>query len=62
MNADGSDPRRLTWGLADKGKDRHRWSPDGLNIAYVAFSGRADDGPRSIGAARQRELFSASDD
>jgi TolB protein len=62
MNEDGLDPRRLTWGVTDKGRDRHRWSPDGSKIGYVAFVEHGSPGRSSIDAARQRELFSASDD
>ena len=62
MNGDGSNPRRLTSGMADKGRDRHRWSPDGSKIAYVAYVGRDEAGKVSASAARQQERFSASDD
>ena len=62
MNGDGSNPWRLTWGMADKGRDRHRWSPDGSKIAYVAYVGRDEAGKISASAAQHQERFSASDD
>jgi Tol biopolymer transport system component/predicted Ser/Thr protein kinase len=38
MNADGSDPRQVTFGPGDKGQPR--WSPDGLRLLYTAPGGR----------------------
>ena len=37
MNADGSDPRQLTYGPGDKGQPR--WSTDGKKIIYTAPGG-----------------------
>ncbi|MCK5635489.1 MAG: serine/threonine-protein kinase, partial [Anaerolineales bacterium] len=37
MNADGSDPRQLTYGPGDKGQPR--WSTDGTKITYSAPGG-----------------------
>lgn len=38
MNADGSDPRQITFGPGDK--TQPRWSPDGERILYVSPGGR----------------------
>jgi len=48
MNPDGSQQYRLTQDVSDKGKDRHRWSPDGTKIAYVAFTGHGPISQRSV--------------
>ena len=55
MKANGSKQHRLTKGVSDKGMDRHRWSPDGTKIAYVAYTGRER-------AAQQGGIRSPSDD
>jgi len=42
MNADGSDPRQLTYGPGDKGQPR--WSTDGTKIIYSAPGGNDEYG------------------
>jgi len=46
MNADGSDPRQLTFGPGDKAQPK--WSPDGARLLYVTDGG-ADDFGNDLG-------------